>query len=101
LNTSLFNLNTRIQLSPAAKLMLAPVIQGNLIEKVKALHHPGLDRPVAYLGNVAIASFLEELVAGQTVLELMQKWSKQQTLPICWQLLQWFWSKHILVSLCP
>ncbi|MEG4407612.1 flavin-dependent monooxygenase QhpG [Microcoleus sp. MON2_D5] len=101
LNTSLFNLNTRIQLSPAAKLMLAPVIQGNLIEKVKALHHPGLDRPVAYLGNVVIASFLEELVAGQTVLELMQKWSKQQSLPICWQLLQWFWSQHILVPLCP
>jgi flavin-dependent dehydrogenase len=101
LNTSLFNLNCRIQLSPVAKLMLAPVIQGNLIEKVKALHHPGLDRPVAYLGNVAIANFLDELVAGQTVLELMQQWSKQQTLPICWQLLQWFWFQHILVPFCP
>ena len=96
-NTSLFNLNSRVQLSPAAKVMLAPAIKGNLIEKVKALHHPGLERPVAYLGNVAIASFLDELIAGQTVLELMQQWSKQQTLPISWQLLQWFWSQHILV----
>lgn len=101
LNTSLFEINSRIQLSPAAKLTIAPVIQGNLIEKVQALHHPGLERPVAYLGNVAIASFLDELVTGQTVLELMQQWSKQQTLPICWQLLQWFWSQHILVPFCP
>ncbi|HAZ47322.1 MAG TPA: hypothetical protein DDW76_33045 [Cyanobacteria bacterium UBA11369] len=100
-NTSLFNLNSRVQLSPAAKVMLAPVIKGNLIENVKALHHPGLERPVAYLGNVAIASFLDELIAGQTVLELMQQWSKQQPLPICWQRLQWFWSRHILVPFGP
>lgn len=101
LNTYLFNLNSRVQLSPVAKLMLAPVIQGNLIEKVKALQHPGLERPVAYLGNVAIANFLDELIAGKTVLELMQQWSKQQTLPICWQVLQWFWFQHILVPFLP
>lgn len=101
LNTSLFDLNSRVQLSPVAKLLFAPTIQGNFIEMVKTLQHPGLDRPVAYLGDVAIASFLEEWVAGQTVVELIQQWSKQQTLPVCWQLLQWLWSQHILIPFYP
>lgn len=101
LNTSIFELNSRVQLSAAAKLVFTPVIQGDLIQSVKALHHPSLERPIAYLGNLPIAPFLNELVAGQTIVELIQRWSKQQSVAICWQVLQWLWSHHIIVNLSP
>ena len=47
----------------------------------------------------AIAPLLNQLVAGQTVLELMQQWSKQQDLATCWQVLQWLWFQHIIVRI--
>jgi flavin-dependent dehydrogenase len=96
-NTTLFEIHSPVRLSTAAKLLLTPVIQGNSIRVVEALHHPGLDSPVAYLGNLAIAPFLTNLVAGQTVAELMQQWSRQQELSTCWQMFQWLWVRHIFV----
>jgi flavin-dependent dehydrogenase len=96
-NTALFEIDSPIRLSDSAKLIPTPVIQGNSIRFVNALHHPNLETPIAYLGNVAIGSLLDKLVAGQTVVNLMKQWSKQQDQSICWQLLQWFWSHHIIV----
>lgn len=98
-NLSLFEINDPIRLSASAKLMPTPVIQGNSIQVINALHHPGLESSVAYLGDLAIAPLLNQLVAGQTVLELMQQWSKQQDLATCWQVLQWLWSQHIIVRI--
>lgn len=98
-NLSLFEINDLIRLSASAKLMPTPVIQGNSIRVIHTLHHPGLESSVAYLGNLAIAPLLNQLVAGQTVLELMQQWSKQQDLATCWQVLQWLWFQHIIVRI--
>jgi flavin-dependent dehydrogenase len=96
-NTSLFEITDPIRLSASASLMPVPALQGHSIRVINALHHPGLGSAVAYLGNVAIASLLEPLVAGQTVLELMQQWSKQHDLATCWQVVQWLWFQHIIV----
>lgn len=96
-NTTLFEIDSPIRLSNAAKLKPTPVIQGNSIRFVNAVHHPCLKNPVAYLGNIAIAPLLEQFTTGQTVLDLMQYWSRQQDRLTSWQLLQWFWSQHIIV----
>lgn len=96
-NSRLFEIDSRIQLSEMASLILTPVIQGDYIRLVKALHHPNVGHPIAYLGNVAIAPLLETIIPGQTILELMQQWSKQHDRSTSWQLLQWFWSQNIIV----
>ncbi|MEP0873923.1 tryptophan 7-halogenase [Trichocoleus desertorum AS-A10] len=100
-NTAIFNIDSPIRLSQAAKLMQTPVIQHDSVRWLNALHHPSLDNPVAYLGDLAIAPLLNELTAEQTVVELMQRWSNQHNLSTCWQLLQWFWSNHIILNSCP
>jgi hypothetical protein len=96
-NQFAFDLNSPIQLSEAATLIDTPVILDDFIQTTKALHHPGLDSPIAYLGPTAIAPLLNDLTTGQTVVDLMRKWSKRQELSTCWQLLQWLWSRHIIV----
>lgn len=96
-NTDLFDIDSPIRLSHAAKLIQVPVIQGNSIRLVNALYHPILENPVAYLGNVAISPLLDKLMTGQTVADLMQNWSELQDLSTSWQLLQWFWFRHIIV----
>lgn len=101
-NTHLFEIYAPIRLSKATNLRSTPVIQGDVVRFVTALHHPALENPVAYLGSVAIAPLLESLDGhigkGQTIIDLMQCWSHWHNRSTCWQLLQWFWSRHIIVS---
>ncbi|MEM1290964.1 MAG: FAD-dependent oxidoreductase [Cyanobacteria bacterium P01_H01_bin.162] len=96
-NSRLFELSDRICLSPSAQLSTTPVIRNNSIQLIPALYHPSLESPVAYLGNVAIAALLSLVTPGQTILDLVQRWRRQQDLSICWQILQWCWSQDILV----
>lgn len=94
---SLFEISDPIRLSKFATFEPTPVIQGDAIRFINALHHPRLESPVAYLGNLAIVPLLNELVAGQTILELIQQWSNQHDLSTCWQVLQWLWFQQIIV----
>lgn len=56
--------DTRLRLSPAAALVETPCITGDRIETRRALIHPRLERPVAFLDGVEIAPLLDDLVAG-------------------------------------
>ncbi len=96
-NTRLFELSDRIALSPSTQLSTTPVIQDNTIQLIPALHHPSLESPVAYLGNVELATLLRLVTPGQTILDLVQRWRRHHDLSICWQILQWCWEQDILV----
>jgi flavin-dependent dehydrogenase len=96
-NTAGLAIDSPIRLSAAVSLRPTAVIQGKTIRWVNALHHPALAQPIAYLGDIAIAPLLTQLVAGQTVWDLMQHWSTQHHQSTIWQLLQWLWSQHMIV----
>lgn len=100
-NTRLFELSDFVRLSTAAKVIDTPVMQNNSIQLIPALHHPGLESPVGYLGHIEIASLLNLVMPSQTVLDLMRLWQGRCDLSICWQVLQWCWEHHILVAETP
>jgi hypothetical protein len=66
-----------LRLSAAASLLETPCVAGDLIETRRALVHPGLERPVAYLDGVEIAPLLETIPAGTTLDELAAVWSRR------------------------
>jgi len=66
-----------LRLSAAASLLDTPCIAGDLIETRRALAHPGLERPVAYLDGVEIAPLLETVLPGATLDELAAVWSRR------------------------
>jgi flavin-dependent dehydrogenase len=63
-----------ITLSPEATLSPEPCIVGSLVAMKSALRHPGLERPVAFLGDWEVAALLEPLHRGMTIRGLMDAW---------------------------
>ncbi len=55
---------TTVRLSPEAALVETPCITGDLIEMRRALVHPSLERPIAFLDGVEIAPLLDDLATG-------------------------------------
>ena len=69
--------DTRLRLSAAAALVATPCVTGDLIAMRRALVHPGLDRPVAFLDGVEIAPLLEAVPPEATLGELTAHWSRR------------------------
>jgi flavin-dependent dehydrogenase len=63
-----------VALSPDAMLMPEPCIVGDFIAIKPALHHPHLDRPVAFLGGCEVAELLRPLHPGMALGALMNAW---------------------------
>jgi hypothetical protein len=63
-----------ITLSPEATLSPEPCIVGRLVAMKSALRHPGLERPVAFLGDWEVAALLQPLHRDMTVRGLMDAW---------------------------
>jgi len=63
-----------VALSPDAMLMPEPCIVGDFIATKPALHHPDLERPVAFLGGCEVAELLQPLHPGMALGALMNAW---------------------------
>jgi flavin-dependent dehydrogenase len=63
-----------IALSPEATFADEPCIVGDLVAMKQALHHPGLERPVAFLAGWELAGLLQPVRAGMTLGALMRTW---------------------------
>jgi flavin-dependent dehydrogenase len=70
-------LDVGLRLSAAAALVATPCVTGDLIAARRALVHPGLDRPVAFLDGVEIAPLLDAVPSGATLNDLTALWSRQ------------------------
>ncbi|WNG37144.1 FAD-dependent oxidoreductase [Archangium violaceum] len=66
----------RVRLAEGAALIDTPCIVGEYVELRRALNHPSLARPVAYLGGVELAPLLECLGDGRTIQELLRAWTR-------------------------
>jgi flavin-dependent dehydrogenase len=63
-----------VTLSPEAMLVPEPCIVGDFIAMKPALHHPDLERPVAFLGGCEVATLLRPLHPGMALGALMDAW---------------------------
>lgn len=92
-------LSQLLQLSKQAKILSIPIMQEQIIVSAPALHHPSLDRPVAYVGGKNIVSLLLDLQKGCSAETLLQAWGKRMTQELSLQILSWLWSREILAPL--
>jgi flavin-dependent dehydrogenase len=88
----------RLRLSPEARIADLPVIDGTMIRRYPALAHPALDRPVAWLGSVALGLILSTFATEETVAALLWRWSKHMTERTARQTLSWLMQRRIVVD---
>jgi hypothetical protein len=63
-----------VALSSEALLVPQPCIVGDFVAVKPALHHPSLERPVAFLGGCEVAALLRPLQPGMALGALMDTW---------------------------
>jgi flavin-dependent dehydrogenase len=88
----------RLQLATEAQILPVPCIDGDFIVERQALVQRALDRPMVFLGDVAVAPLLHPLRTPLTVDETLQAWSRnlprRKMLPI----LNWFWENGVITE---
>ena len=88
----------RIQLAPEAQIFPTPCMEGDFIVKRPALVHPGLARPMAFLGDVAVAPLLEYLRTPLTIDETLRAWSQRTHDNHTVEILGWLWDNGMIVE---
>jgi flavin-dependent dehydrogenase len=88
----------KLQLAAEAEVKETPVIDGDRIRMAKALHHPALDHPIAYLNGVAVAPLLLRIAAGSDPRTLVDSWSPALAPAQAWRILHWLIERRVLVA---
>jgi hypothetical protein len=88
----------RLRLSPEARVADLPIIDGTIIRRYPALAHPALDRPVAWLGPVALGLILSTFATEETVASLLWRWSDKMPENAARQTLGWLLQQRIVVD---
>jgi flavin-dependent dehydrogenase len=65
-----------VRLPPAARLVDAACLVGDRVERRRALAHPALDRPVAFLGGSELAPLLDGLPAAPSLAHAVSAWDR-------------------------
>jgi flavin-dependent dehydrogenase len=97
-NNDIIDSSYKICLAHEVKIVNLPTIEGNFIIATPAINHPLLDRPVAYLGNIAIVPLLKYILPMQTVMQIILQWSHFLPVEQCWAIMEWLWKKRIIVA---
>lgn len=90
--------NPELMLSQNARLVALPVIEGDEIRRRTALTHPGLERPVAWLGGVPLGTMLSAIGSKQPAASILAEWSAYTTPAQAHALLDWMIAREILVN---
>ncbi|KYG06249.1 hypothetical protein BE21_35970 [Sorangium cellulosum] len=91
------SLERRLRLSEALEIRPTPAIAGDVIRRVAALHHPALERPAAYLGDVALAPLLADVAAGRSAGGILARWTQRMPPRRGEAVLQFLWETGIVV----
>jgi 2-polyprenyl-6-methoxyphenol hydroxylase-like FAD-dependent oxidoreductase len=87
-----------LKLSNAATLIDTPCIAGDIIAKTRALTHAGLERPIAYVNNTAIALLLDSIPQGGTAAEITQAWLPYISSQESAKIINWLYDAGVLKS---
>lgn len=91
------NLNDSIQLSRNTQFLETPILNQTSIDSTLALHHPSLQRPIAFLANQNIAQLLNHIQKKETAQSLLKKWSGSIPENLSQQIFEWLWQREIIV----
>jgi hypothetical protein len=65
----------RLRISRDTAVVEVPCLVGDVVELKRAVSHPNLSRPVAYVGGVELAPLLDAIPKDVTVRELAHSWT--------------------------
>jgi flavin-dependent dehydrogenase len=75
-----------------------PCIEGDFVTLRKALRHPGLASPVAYLADQALAPLMGDLPSRATLVEIARGWSRRMPFKSALSIAIWLRNSGILVD---
>jgi flavin-dependent dehydrogenase len=83
-----------LRLADGLRVSDTPVLVGNQVRCIPALHHPALNRPTAFLGDIALTPLVGQMREGDTAGELSRRWplSPRDSRRI----LNWLWHRGLL-----
>jgi flavin-dependent dehydrogenase len=88
---------SRLRLAPEATIVPSPVLTGDFITDGEALAHPALPRPVAFVGEVALAPLVRLLDGADDAPAIIRRWCLTVTPSTGWALVDWLWRRRLLV----
>jgi flavin-dependent dehydrogenase len=88
----------RVRLSPDARLIDHPVIEGDQVRRRPALTHPRLSEPVAFIQGVALSAVLTPFNRVHDVSDILARWSSTMPPQTAQALLGWLIRHEVLVG---
>jgi flavin-dependent dehydrogenase len=85
-----------VSLSHRSVLMPTPCVVGDRVEFRRALCHPMLSRPVAYLGDNELAPLLDCLRADRTLREVVEEWTRSIPPSAAYAIARWLADNGLL-----
>jgi flavin-dependent dehydrogenase len=85
-----------LRISPALRIVDVPVLAGALIRRARALSHPQLEHPIAYLGGIALAPLLDDARAASARSEILSRWTRRIPSETATTIINWMWTVGIL-----
>ena len=83
-----------LRLADGLRVADTPVLIGDRIRCIPALHHPALGRPAAFLGDIALSPLVGQMREGYTAGDLARRWllpSRDSR-----RVLDWLWHNGLL-----
>ncbi|UVK35727.1 FAD-dependent monooxygenase (plasmid) [Mesorhizobium sp. AR10] len=82
----------------ATAMVDTPVLCDELIERHPALTHPGLQRPIAFVGNTPVGALLRGLPRTATASQLAERWSAALGRHAAARFVNLLWDRAVLVT---
>jgi len=89
-------LPVRVRLAAGATLEPAPCVIGDRVRLRRALSHPALARPVAFLGDCELAPLLDRLGADRRLGEVVEDWARAVTPAAAYSIAGWLAARGLL-----
>ena len=86
----------RLVRSAAVRFVSAPVIRGDFVRTERAVVHPNLDRPVAFLGGVPVAPLLDRLSHPLPVWRIVTDDFASLPADRSLAILRWLWTRGLV-----
>jgi hypothetical protein len=86
----------RVRLPRGCVLAPTPCVVGDRVEWRRALSHPALPRPVAFLGDSELAPLLDKLDADRRLGEVVEDWARSVTPALAYSIAGWLASRGLL-----
>jgi flavin-dependent dehydrogenase len=86
----------RVRLARGSTLEPTPCVIGDRIGLRRALSHPALARPVAFLGDSELAPLLDRLGADRRLADVVEDWARSVTPAAAYSIAGWLASRGLL-----